>query len=87
MQNLCFTCGAIAFSKNKHKGTIGIEAGLFLISVMTAALNLFLGGLVFITFVIYCIWRLSSKHKVCPNCENTTVIPVNSPVAQNFLRR
>lgn len=85
MEKFCVDCGILDYPVNKNKGSIGIEAALLFFSVLGGALNLIFGAAIFLVFIIYCIWRLSSKHQVCPSCENQNIIPVDSPVAQNLI--
>lgn len=86
MEKFCTSCGSLTYPKNKNKGSIGIEAGLLIISFLSALLNIIVGLFLFAGFVIYCIWRLASKHQVCSNCESKDVIPANSPMAQAMVK-
>lgn len=36
---------------------------------------------------IYSIWRVCRRHKVCPACYSNHLLPEQSPVAQDLLRR
>lgn len=84
-ENLCMTCGTLDFPDKRHKGTVRLEAALLIVSILAAVINLFVGAMLFIVFVIYCLWRLTTKHFACGNCDSVHIIPVDSPVARNFI--
>lgn len=67
----CQACGDTSSGKSHTKGSIIIELFLWLC--------LLLPGL------IYSIWRLSSRQRVCPTCNNPGLIPTNSPKAKREL--
>lgn len=85
MENLCANCGNLCYAVNKNKGSVGMEAILLLFSVLLSFVNLLFGLALLIVFVVYCIWRLSSKFKACPTCESTNLIPADSPMARNII--
>lgn len=66
MKMICRRCGTI-FEKPKR-----YMAGSFLT-------ELFLWLLLVLPGLIYSIWRLTTKSKVCPACESAEIIPLNSP--------
>lgn len=71
-QYYCTACGSVfRYPKKMTRGNILIEIILWLF--------LLIPGL------IYTIWRLSTKYKVCPSCKAPTIIPANSPIAQKAL--
>ena len=68
----CVACGSMfKRPKTMTRGHILIEIILWLAFLIPG--------------LIYTIWRLSTKYKVCPNCKSTTIIPANSPVAKKVL--
>lgn len=71
-QVVCTFCGHIGEPKTITKGSTGIELVLWLC--------LLIPGL------IYSVWRLSSRHDGCPVCGQTSLIPVNAPMAKRFIR-
>ncbi len=68
---VCKSCGYLGKAKTVTKGSLGMEIVLWLFFIFPG--------------VIYSIWRLSSKHKACPKCGNTTLIPYDSPMAQKTI--
>jgi hypothetical protein len=71
MQKLCLQCGSIGDTKRFMKGTILTELILWLFFLLPG--------------LIYSIWRHSTVAQVCSRCGGLNVIPLDSPVAQNFL--
>lgn len=69
---VCTSCGYTGEPITITKGSIGIEIILWLCFLIPG--------------LIYSVWRLSSRHDGCPNCGQTTLIPVNSPMAKKFIR-
>ncbi|MFA5438209.1 MAG: hypothetical protein WC293_06590 [Candidatus Omnitrophota bacterium] len=68
---VCKSCGYLGKAKTVTKGSLGMEIVLWLFFIFPG--------------VLYSIWRLSSKHKACPKCGNTTLIPYDSPMAQKTI--
>ena len=64
----CTTCGAEGRAKTKTRGSLALEIVLWCFFLVPG--------------LIYSIWRLSSKYKVCTTCGATTLVPLASPVAQ-----
>ena len=71
-QVVCTSCGYTGEPSAITKGSIWIEIILWLCFILPG--------------LIYSFWRLSTRHDGCPSCGQTTVIPVNSPMAQKFIR-
>lgn len=67
----CSSCGSITKPKSHTKGSLLIEIILWVCVIMPG--------------IIYSIWRLTTRFKVCRDCGASTLIPENSPVAKNFL--
>ena len=82
---LCSACGSLVVPVKRHKGSIAVEAVLLLTSILAAFVSFPLGGLIFVVFLVYCVWRLTSKHQACEICNATQLIPANSPLAQQLL--
>jgi hypothetical protein len=36
--------------------------------------------------IIYSIWRLTTRGECCKACEATQLVPLNSPIAQKFMK-
>lgn len=72
----CMVCGTDAKPKSKTKGSIWIELFLWLMFIVPG--------------VIYSLWRLSTREKVCPACGAPNMVPLESPAAvrhRNSLQR
>jgi RNA polymerase subunit RPABC4/transcription elongation factor Spt4 len=68
----CTQCGTVANPKKHTKGSFLIEVFLWLLLIVPG--------------LIYSLWRLTSKQKVCPACKSPSIVPVTSPVAQAALK-
>lgn len=84
-EKFCTNCGTLDYPQKKNKGSVGVEAVLLLVSVFGAAVNLLLAAALFIVFVVYCVWRLSTKHLACSSCASAQVISPDSPMARNLI--
>lgn len=67
---VCSRCGTKAKPKTRVKGGMGTEIVLWLLFIVPG--------------VIYSIWRLTTKTKVCPACESEELVPPDSPVGQKL---
>ena len=65
---MCTQCGTVAAPKTYTKGSLLIEMLLW---------TMCFPGL------IYSVWRLTSRCKVCPACKSNAIIPMDSPMARN----
>ena len=68
---LCTTCGNTGTPKTVVHGSLAAEIILWVF--------LLIPGL------IYSIWRLTSKEKVCPKCGRPNMIPLDSPIARKMV--
>ena len=68
---VCTSCGYIGYAKTVTKGSFFIELVLWLCFLIPG--------------LIYSIWRLTTKCKACPSCNQATIIPADSPMAKKFL--
>lgn len=72
--SICTTCGNQGKPATRTKGNIFFEIILWLFFIIPG--------------LLYSIWRLTTKEKVCPKCKNPTMIPLDSPqgqkLAENF---
>ena len=64
-QLICSSCGTKGSAKNETRGSIFIEIILWICFIIPG--------------VIYSIWRLTTKAKVCRSCNSKELISVNSP--------
>jgi hypothetical protein len=70
-QLICSACGHVGSSKTAIKGSGWIELILLLCFIIPG--------------IIYSVWRSSSRHKTCPSCGSTNLIPLNSPIGRKLL--
>lgn len=67
----CQHCGTVGYPHSHTQGSFIIECFLWLMFLVPG--------------IIYSLWRLTSRRKVCPTCEEPGMIPVQSPIAQRAL--
>lgn len=72
MDKLCTTCGSVGPPQKYVPGNFGTELLLWLFGILPG--------------VCYSYWRLNATFLGCPKCRGTVLIPLDSPVAGNFLR-
>jgi len=71
-ESICPNCGYIGRRKTVTRGGCFIELVLWLFFLLPG--------------LLYSVWRLSSKYKVCPHCESEAAfVPVSSPRGQKLL--
>jgi ribosomal protein S27AE len=70
---ICSNCGTIGKLKKITKGSFFIEVILWLCLIIPG--------------VIYSIWRLTTKHKVCSVCGSGNLIPLNSPAGLRLQKK
>ena len=66
-QEYCPSCGAVGRPQFRKSGSTWIEILLWLLAILPG--------------IIYSIWRVSTKRWVCPKCDQTGMIPLDSPNA------
>jgi hypothetical protein len=69
----CPNCGTVAYPQNRKSGSPLVEILLWLFFLVPG--------------IIYSIWRASTKRLVCPKCEHSGTIPLDSPIAQAALAK
>lgn len=69
----CSNCGTVAAPKTRVKGSFLIEIFLWLCFLLPG--------------LMYSIWRLTTKEKVCPQCGAPNMIPADSPKARAALAK
>lgn len=83
MDKVCTACGYLGQEKTQPKGTFIGEVGVWMIG---AALAVFIAPVLLVIPLIYSIWRMTSRERLCPKCKNPGMIPVDSPMASKFIR-
>lgn len=68
---LCTSCGCVAPPKTVTRGSVLIELVLWCFLIVPG--------------ICYSLWRLTTRYRACRGCEAPTVIPLNSPIAQQRL--
>lgn len=64
-QYLCPVCGTVGKPIKKTQGSFMVEVFLWLCFLLPG--------------LIYTVWRIFNKLKVCPNCKSAAMIPATSP--------
>jgi hypothetical protein len=64
----CPNCGTVGNPESFTRGSFFIELALWLCFIVPG--------------LIYSIWRLSSRYKGCPACEQPGMVPLDSPRAR-----
>lgn len=39
----------------------------------------------FIPAIVYEVWRMTSKKKICKSCDSSNIVPISSPVGQKII--
>jgi len=73
MSFICANCGYIGRPKKYTRGSFVIEVFLWLLFLLPG--------------IIYSIWRLTTKVKVCPKCKAPNMIPENTPKGRELMAR
>jgi len=68
---ICSICGTIADPIRITKGSFLVELGLWFFFLVPG--------------LIYSLWRLTTKFDACPQCKNSSMIPISSPVGKKLL--
>lgn len=72
-QTICTRCGSTDGARSRTGGSILIEIVLWIAFIVPG--------------IIYSLWRLTSRHRVCRACGAAELVPVESPMGQDLLRR
>ena len=62
---ICPNCGAVGVPKTHTPGHFAIELLLWCFFLLPG--------------LIYSVWRLAGRKKVCASCEAENMVPLNSP--------
>jgi ribosomal protein S27AE len=66
----CPRCGTTAKEKSVTRGSFLIEVFLWCLLILPG--------------LLYSLWRLSTRARVCPSCGAPNMIPLDSPLAQKM---
>ena len=71
---ICTMCGSqTRLPKSHTKGSMLIEIVLWLAFIVPG--------------LIYSLWRVTTRQKVCPACGSTALIPLSTPAGQQLLQK
>ncbi|MAZ50005.1 MAG: hypothetical protein CME65_15695 [Halobacteriovoraceae bacterium] len=70
---ICSNCGVKGQVKKHTPGSIWIEIILWCFMIIPG--------------LIYSIWRMVNKKKICKSCSSEALVSVNSPVGQQLVER
>lgn len=68
--SICTNCGYQGDSVTRTKGSFWVEVVLWVCLILPG--------------LIYSVWRLATRIKVCPNCRQATMIPLDTPRGQEL---
>jgi hypothetical protein len=68
----CAQCHTVGVPEWQTQGSFFIEIALYLLFCAPG--------------LIYTIWRLTSKKRICPACHSTAIIRANSPAASQWVQ-
>jgi hypothetical protein len=72
-QMICNNCGSTGRPKTETKGSILIEIILWLSFIVPG--------------LIYSIWRMSTRSKVCRSCGARSLVPLDSPRGKQLVHQ
>lgn len=70
---ICESCGTPGVPIKKTKGSFFIELILWLCLIIPG--------------LIYSIWRLTTKYKVCRTCGSTAIVPIDTPKGRGLAKQ
>lgn len=80
MKSICKNCGYCGQEKTYTKGSVVIEIALWLLSLLTVGF--------FLLFALpYSLWRIFSRHKGCPKCGASNMIPTDTPAGEELVAK
>lgn len=80
---VCRDCGHNARPISKARGYLSVEIMLWLTGFCTILFGI--GLVLLVIALIYSVWRLFSREKVCEKCRGTNIIPEDTPNGQQLL--
>ena len=73
MEIICLQCGSVSKRAVRTiQGSFLLECSLWLLFILPG--------------IIYSVWRLTTKAKVCPTCSSREIVPLASPIGQKLQR-
>mgnify|MGYP001197866600 CR=1 FL=1 len=72
MSQICPNCGHMGWPVKKTKGSAGMEIILWLCFLLPG--------------LLYSHWRGTNRPEVCPKCDATDMIPIDSPRAKKLIK-
>lgn len=69
--HVCRTCGRLTSAKGTVGGSFAVELVLWLLFCLPG--------------LIYSVWRMTSKKKVCSFCGSPDIVPADSPMGQKII--
>lgn len=69
---ICSNCGHKGLPETFTKGSCLIELILWFFFIIPG--------------LIYTVWRISSRHGICPSCKSPNMIPENTPKGQKLIK-
>ena len=70
---ICKNCGYVGRQKTETPGKFWVELVLWLLLIVPG--------------IIYSVWRISARRRVCPKCRVQGMVPVNSPFGREMLAK
>jgi hypothetical protein len=70
---ICKACGYVGKQKTETPGQFWVELVLWIMLIVPG--------------LIYSVWRISARRKVCPKCKARDMIPVDTPVGQEMVKK
>jgi hypothetical protein len=79
----CSHCHVLAVPMFRARGTFAGEIGVWVLALIGIP---FTFGLSLLVGLLYSLWRVVAKDRICPSCRLPGVVPGNSPRAQADMR-
>ena len=67
---ICSNCGFKGKPRTDVKGSFLVELALWFFFILPG--------------VIYTLWRITNRYKVCPKCRKPNIISLDSPIGQKL---
>lgn len=67
---VCTTCRSVGKPKSQTQGSLLVEVALWVLFCFPG--------------LIYSLWRLSSRTRVCRQCGSPQIVPLTSPVGRQL---
>lgn len=81
---VCPNCGSVGYPKNRVPGSFVVELLLWIITIGIAFAG-FWPALV--AALAYSMWRIVARQKVCRECGEKGLVPINSPRGKELTER